>query len=79
MAQLVNVPLGTSGTVLVTESAGVLTIEATEGLAAQGISADLKLNVSAVILVNAWAASTTNASLKAILTEAGVLLAALPV
>lgn len=79
MSQLVSVPLGSTGSVVVTESAGVLTIEAKEGFAAQGISADLAINVSAVVLVQAWATATTNTSLKAILAEAAILLGALPV
>lgn len=79
MAQIIDVPLGSTGDVLVTESAGILTIEAKENLAAKGISADLAINVSAVVLVQAWATATTNTSLKAILAEAAILLGALPV
>lgn len=78
MAQIIDVPLGSTGDVLVTESAGILTIEAKENFAAQGISADLAINVSAVALVQAWALTTTNASLKGILGEAAIILAALP-
>lgn len=76
--QILDTPIGTTGDVKVTESAGVLTIEGTENFSKQGISVDLKLNVSAVALVTAWAGSTTNAALKTILTEAATLLGALP-
>lgn len=78
MSTLVNQPVGTSGNVVVSESTGSLTIEAKEGFSSLGISADLAITVSSVALVNAWAAATTNATLKEILAEAALLLAALP-
>jgi hypothetical protein len=74
-----NIPLGANGSLVIVESAGVLTLTFAEALPADGINVGVTLSVSAATLVNAWAAGTTNATLKAGLTELGVLLAGLPV
>lgn len=78
MSTLVSQPLGTTGTVLVSESAGSITVDLKEAFAQYGIAAELSVSVSSVAVVNAIAAATNNATLKAILSEAAALLAALP-
>lgn len=78
MGTLINQPVGTTGNIMVSESAGTISVDFKEAFASYGISADLSVSVSSVAVVNAIAAATTNATLKAILTEAGALLAVLP-
>lgn len=75
---IVAMPLGTTGNLSVTESAGVLSVDLTEALLAGGIKAQLKLDIGASALFTAVAASTTNATLKAIMTEAAAIAAAIP-
>lgn len=80
--QIVDVPLGTIGDLKVTESAGVLSFPLTvqfAPVAGVSVSGTLQANVSAVVLVTAWAATSTNAAVKAGLTELASLLAVLPV
>jgi hypothetical protein len=78
MSTLVSQPLGTTGNVVVSESAGTITVDLKEAFASYGIAAELSVSVSSVAVVTALAAATSNATLKAILTEAGALLAVLP-
>lgn len=79
MIQIVQTPLGANGSLSVSESAGVLSIAVADAAPQYGVSATLGVSVSAVALVQAWAAATTNAGLKAGLTELAAILAALPV
>ncbi len=76
---IATVPLGSAGSLVVSESAGVLTIVGTDAIPSAGITVGLNVGISAIGLVNAWAAGTTNAALKAGLTELALLLKALPV
>ncbi len=78
MGTILDVPLGTTGDVVVSESAGILTITGKENFSAQGISVDLSVNVSSIVLLKAWSAATTTPALKAILDEAAIIAAALP-
>lgn len=75
---LVNTPLGTTGSLSVTESAGVITITLNENLASLGLTAGVNVGISGATLLKAWADGTTNATLKAVLAEAATLVAALP-
>jgi len=78
MTSLVTAPLGSTGSVSVTESAGVVTLTLNENITNIGIQAGLTVSLSGATLLNAWAAGTANATLKAILAEAATLIAALP-
>ena len=71
-------PLGTGGSYSVSESGGNVTVAVNESLLGNGIQATLGITLGGAALLNAWAAATSNAELKAILTEAAVLVGALP-
>lgn len=79
MLQIASFPIGSNGSAVVSESAGVLTISANLSEPTLGLSQSASVSVNSVQLVNAWAAETSNATLKAGLIELAAILAAIPV
>lgn len=73
MAQTFSVPIGSVGSVVITEDAGVLTVQATVALqqGAVKVGANLSGDIAALLMMAATAQS--NALVKAVLTEASVL------
>lgn len=76
--QIVKQPLGANGQLDIEESAGVISVDVSEQLAAVGIGIELKLDISSAVLLNSWAAKTSNAGLKAALLTAAGLIGKLP-
>jgi hypothetical protein len=78
---IIDVPMGTVADLKVTESAGVLSFPLTvqfAPIAGLSIAGTMQANLSTIVLVNAWAAASTNAAVKAGLTELAALLGVLP-
>lgn len=73
MAQTFSVPIGSVGSVVITEDAGVLTVQATVALqqGAVKVGANLSGDIAALLMMAATAQS--NVLVKAVLTEASVL------
>lgn len=75
---IVSTPIGSTGSLTVTESAGVLTLNFSEALLDGGIKLNVSADLGAAALLTLISDATSNATLKAALAEAAKLVAALP-
>lgn len=69
---------GGAGSVTVVESAGKIVIGLQDSQLGGGLSESIQVSVGASVLLSAWAASTSNATLKSILAAAISAINALP-
>lgn len=75
---VVSKPIGPEGSLVISESAGIVSLEIKDAAAKQGISADLKISVATPVLLAGIAASMSDGVVKTALLGVAALLGQAP-